>query len=70
MAVDPELGEKIKTVRFYFDRTVIEMFVNDGSICATEVIYPDKENLNFEMFNSGRDMTIESIDIWEMKSIW
>ena len=68
--VDPELGEKIKTVRFYFDRTVIEMFVNDGSLCATEVIYPDKENLNFEIFNPGREMTIESMDIWKIKSIW
>jgi beta-fructofuranosidase len=70
VAVDPELGEKIKTVRFYFDRTVIEIFANDGALCATEVIYPDKENLNFEIFNPGREMAIDSIELWEIKSIW
>jgi len=49
ISVDSELGEKIKTIQLFFDRTVIEIFVNDGLACATKVIYPDKDKLNFEI---------------------
>lgn len=68
--VDPELDEKIKSVRLLFDRTVVEIFVNGGLLCATEVIYPHKKNPNFEIFNRKERIEIESINIWEMDSIW
>jgi beta-fructofuranosidase len=68
--VDPGLGEKIKTVQFFFDRTVIEIFINGGKLCATKVIYPDKENLNFEVFKTNGMASLESINIWTIKSIW
>jgi beta-fructofuranosidase len=70
VAVDPVLDEKIQTVQFFFDRTVIEIFVNGGVLCATEVIYPDKDNLNFEIFTREGDIVLESIDLWKMNSIW
>ena len=47
----PELKEKIKTIHFFFDRTIIEIFINEGLFCATKVIYPDLKNLNFELFS-------------------
>lgn len=68
--VDPAVGEKIQTVQFFFDRTVIEIFVNEGLFCATKVIYPDKENLNFEIFSQSGEVVLESIDLWKINSIW
>jgi beta-fructofuranosidase len=68
--VEPVLDEKIRQVRLFFDRTIIEIFVNDGLLCATKVIYPDNENLNFEVFNKGEKISIAAIDIWNMSSIW
>ncbi|MGB5847461.1 MAG: GH32 C-terminal domain-containing protein, partial [Ignavibacteriaceae bacterium] len=68
--VDPILDEKIKTVHLFFDRTIIEIFVNDGLLCATKVIYPHMRNLNFEIFTQEEKTSIESIDIWNMNSIW
>ncbi len=68
--VDPEIGGKIKKVQFFFDRTVIEIFINDGEACATKVIYPDKENLNFEIFSTDKNVVIKDLKLWEMKSIW
>jgi beta-fructofuranosidase len=70
VTVDPELEEKIKTVQFFLDRTVIEIFVNEGLLCATKVIYPDMENLNFEIFSKSDELILESIDLWGMNSIW
>lgn len=68
--VYPVLSERIKTVHIFFDRTVIEVFVNNGSACATKVIYPDKEDLIFEIFTTDKNMVIKNLDLWEMKSIW
>ena len=68
--MDPNLGEKIKTIQLFFDRTVIEIFVNDGLACATKVIYPDKDNLNFEIFSTDKNVVIKDLKLWEMNSIW
>lgn len=70
ISVDPNLGEKIKTIQLFFDRTVIEIFVNDGLACATKVIYPDKDNLNFEIFSTDKNVVIKDLKLWEMNSIW
>lgn len=60
----------IFNIQFFFDRTIIEIFVNDGLLCATKVIYPDKDNFNFEIFCDKSIIEIESLEIWEMNSIW
>jgi beta-fructofuranosidase len=67
--VDPILDETIKSVHLFFDRTIIEIFVNDGLLCATKVVYPELQNLNFGIF-SEEQVIIELIDIWNMSSIW
>jgi beta-fructofuranosidase len=64
------LEEKIKNVHLFFDRTVIEIFINGGRQCATKVVYPDLNNLSFEIFGGGDEITISKLDVWELKSIW
>lgn len=64
------LEEKIKNVHLFFDRTVIEIFINGGRQCATKVVYPDLNNLNFEIFSDDQETTISKLDVWELKSIW
>jgi beta-fructofuranosidase len=70
VAIDPPLDDQIQMVHLFFDRTIIEIFVNDGLLCATKVIYPDRDNLNFEIFSQDGEIVLESIDTWEMISIW
>jgi beta-fructofuranosidase len=70
LQVEPVLDDKIKKVHLFFDRTVIEIFVNDGRLCATKVVYPDLNSLNFEIFSGGNEITISKLDVWELKSIW
>jgi len=68
--LNSSINEKIQSVQFFFDRTVIEIYVNNGLFCVTKVIYPDKENLNFELFSRENELNIDTISIWKMKSIW
>ena len=68
MNLDKALGEKINLVHLFFDNTIIEIFVNEGLVCATKVIYPNKKNLNFEIFSMSEKTVVESIDLWELNN--
>ncbi len=63
------LGDDL-SLRLYFDRSVVELYVNGGLICATSVVYPDRENPAWELFAEGGNLKVESLDIWKMKSIY
>jgi beta-fructofuranosidase len=58
------------TLHIFLDRSVMEVFVNDGCACATRVIYPPEKNLGVEIFSQAGKTTLSKLDIWEMKSIW
>ena len=66
--LDEALDEKINLVHLFFDNTIIEIFVNDGLICATKVIYPNRKNLDFEIFSMSEKTILESIDLWELNN--
>jgi beta-fructofuranosidase len=70
LVVEPVLDEKIKNVHLFFDRTIIEIFVNGGRLCATKVVYPDMNDLSFKISGDGNETTISKLDVWELKSIW
>lgn len=68
--IDPPLFEQIDNIQFFFDRTIIEIFINNGLVCATKVLYPDKNNLDFAMSCGEVKVDIELLEVWEMNSIW
>ena len=68
MNLNKALDEKIHLVHLFFDNTIIEIFVNGGLVCATKVIYPNKKNVNFEIFSMSENTILESIDLWELNN--
>lgn len=56
--------------RLFFDRTILELYVNGGMICATSVVYPDWDNPSWEIFAEGGELRIIAADIWEMTPIF
>lgn len=64
-----DLGKNL-SLRIFFDRTIVELYVNGGLISATSVVYPDKENPGWELFAEGGALKVNSLDIWKMKSIY
>ena len=63
------LGDDL-SLRLFFDRTVVELYVNGGLLCATSVVYPDKEFPAWEFFARGGELEVKSLDIWKTKSIY
>jgi len=51
------------TLRLFLDRSVMEVFVNEGQTCATRVIYPGQRDLGIELFAEEGNVALGSLDI-------
>jgi beta-fructofuranosidase len=62
-------GETLK-LRVFVDRSVVEVFVN-GKQCVAVRVYPGREDsLGVSLRSQGRDATLQSLDAWQMGSIY
>jgi beta-fructofuranosidase len=63
-------GEPV-TLHIFLDRSVIELFTDDGRTLATSRIYPTlAESLGVALFSRGGAAQLLSLDIWSLRSIW
>ena len=58
-------GVIAKKLHVFFDRSVIEVFINEGRRTVTKVVYPESDELAIEAFGD-----VESLEAWEVKSVW
>lgn len=66
-----ELPEDIFEVKFYFDRSSVELFLNKGQFAMTEQLFPTKKYTKLSIENTGKGvLEIADFMISPMKSIW
>ena len=59
----------ILTLHLFIDRSVMELFVNDGRACATSIAaLPDDAAIT--LLSEGGAVNVTQLDVWEMRSIW
>ncbi|MBC8870511.1 MAG: GH32 C-terminal domain-containing protein [Planctomycetes bacterium] len=70
--VPTALGEDRKTLNLhvFLDKSVMEVFINDGIASVTRVDYPGEKDLGLSAFSENGNVTLKSLDVWQMKSIW
>jgi sucrose-6-phosphate hydrolase SacC (GH32 family) len=56
------------TVRLLFDRSVVEVFGNDGEIAITDRVYPTQPLDRLELLPAGR--ALSAARLWELQSVW
>jgi len=66
--VDAE--KRTMTLHLFFDKSAMELFINDGRKAVTRVAYPGSRDLRVELFSEDGSVTVTSVDAWEMGSIW
>ncbi|MBN2046621.1 MAG: glycoside hydrolase family 32 protein [Anaerolineaceae bacterium] len=66
---DRDRAEPVR-LRFFVDRSVIELFVNDGKHVASRVFERLPEGKRIELFAEGGAACFEKIKIWHMRPIW
>ncbi|OAS21919.1 fructan hydrolase [Paenibacillus oryzisoli] len=54
----------------YLDGSNIELFVNQGSIVITDLIFPDFESQGLELYALGGEVKVISLQINEITGIW
>jgi len=52
------------------DRSLIEAFYDDGRAYLSASFYPDKAKQDLEIFSSGGNTRLISLDVYELKSAW
>ena len=57
-------------LHIFIDRSVLEVFINDGVTSVTRVEYPGENDLGVSVFAENGNATLKSLDAWDMKSIW
>lgn len=66
--LEPENG-RIK-LHIFIDNCSVEVFANDGKIAMSDLVFPDPELDEIQIYTIGGSITVTSVDTWLMKSIW
>ena len=67
-----QLAEDEQTLKLhvFLDKSLLEVFVNDGRETVTRVIYPDARDLGIELFGSAGSARLRTLDVWQMRGVW
>lgn len=65
----PLAGNKVK-LRVIIDQGAIEAFGNDGEAALSAACYTNNDNIGMEFYTAGGDVTIDSLNIYDMKSMY
>jgi fructan beta-fructosidase len=57
-------------LHIFYDKSIVEVYANDGSAVFTVQLFPDKNNNGIELFSNGGATTFQRIDFWKMNSVW
>jgi sucrose-6-phosphate hydrolase SacC (GH32 family) len=63
-------GRQELTLRIFLDRTVMEVFVDDGELAITQVAYAPQENQSVWLCAEGGEAVFSNVSAWKMHSIW
>ena len=66
------LGKERKALKLhmFLDKSVMEVFIDDGQKAVTRVIYPREKDMNVQVFAEDGAATVLFFDVWKMKPIW
>ena len=56
-------------LHLFLDRTVMELFVNDGAASVTRVVYPNDEDLHVSLFADDGEAKVASLDAWQLTAL-
>ena len=64
-----DVGAERLKLHVFLDKSVMEVFINNGPTSVTRVDYPGEHDLGVAVFADGT-ATVTWLDVWEMKPVW
>jgi fructan beta-fructosidase len=55
-------------LHIFVDRSMVEVFANDGLICFSERVFPDESSTGIEIFTEGAAVQLKSLAVFELKT--
>jgi len=65
----PYHNQKVK-LHLFVDWSSVEVFGNNGELVLTDLIFPDQNSKDFELYTVGGDVKVKTLEIHTLKSIW
>ncbi|MFC0773011.1 glycoside hydrolase family 32 protein [Terrimonas alba] len=62
------VGGKIK-LNILVDKSVIEVFANDGLVTISDLVFPLEKEGGIQLFSEGGKANFQSVKIWRMKAV-
>ncbi|MEQ8474071.1 MAG: GH32 C-terminal domain-containing protein [Marinoscillum sp.] len=62
--------DSLITFHVFIDQLSVEVFVNDGELVFSELIFPGESSRGVEIYSIGGVSRLKSLQAWELKSIW
>lgn len=63
------LNGKVK-LHLFFDKSIVEVFANDGSVVMTAQLFPEESENGIELFSEGGNAIFNRVKFRELKSAW
>lgn len=63
------LNNELK-LQVFFDKSIVEVFVNNGEQVLTVQVFPAEENNGVALYSTGENALFKRVTFWPMKSIW
>jgi beta-fructofuranosidase len=57
-------------MHLFLDKSVLEVFIDEGRSTVTQVNYTEEEDLGICVFAENGSAVLASLDVWSMNSIW
>lgn len=57
-------------LHIFFDKSIIEVYANNGELVFTSQIFPEENDTGIEFFSDGNISVFENVWFWPMKSAW
>ena len=65
-----EAGSRTLKLHLFLDKSVLEVFIDEGRSAVTRVNYAPAEDLGIVVFAENGGAVLKSLDVWSMNSIW
>ena len=56
--------------QIFFDKSIVEIFVNDGEAVFTTQIFPEENENGIQLFATNSTVKFDGLNFWKMKTVW
>ena len=57
-------------LRVFFDKSIVEVYANDGALVMTAQLFPDESENGIELFSEGGNSVFSNSRYWQLKTAW